>query len=86
MRKRLPPLFWIGLTLGVIGLLDGILFLIWRWNKPPNNPGGPLASMGAWVMVWEVSSHVLMFLGSMCAMIASVMIQMQENRRENRKV
>jgi hypothetical protein len=54
--KHVPPVVW-GLYACVMA--NDVWFLTWRWDKPANNPGGPLASMGGWVMAWEVSTTTL---------------------------
>lgn len=68
---RLPLLFWLGLIVGLVGLIDDFVFLAWRWDKPVTNPGGPLQSMGSKVIAWEVSGHTLVAIGSIC-MIAAI--------------
>lgn len=59
IRKRY---FWLTVTIGIIAIVNSIVFLIWRHDKPHSNPGGPLASMGTAVVIWEVSEHVLLLL------------------------
>ena len=76
--KRLSPLFWIGLVVGLVGQIDGYMFLAWRWDKPINNPGGPLQSLGKGVVAWEVSGHTLVGLG-VCIMLTGV--AMSRNRK-----
>ena len=57
--KQLPTIFWGIVLLYACVLVNDIWFLAWRWDKPASNPGGPLASMGGWVMAWEVSTTTL---------------------------
>ncbi len=79
--RQLPPLFWFGVILGICGLIDDAIFFFWRHDKPPGNPGGPLASMGGWVVTWEVSGHALVFLGATCVAIASDLLQTKNAER-----
>jgi hypothetical protein len=70
--RRVHPLFWIGVIIIVIGVIDTVIFFVWRWDKPPDNPGGPLISMGGWVVGWEQSGGTLRLLGLLCVLIAVV--------------
>ncbi len=46
------------LTIAGLLTLNDIVFLVWRSDKPHGNPGGPLAGMGGWVLLWECTCNV----------------------------
>jgi len=54
----------IGIALFALSIVNAVAFNVWRWDKPLNNPGGPLKSMGFWPVAWEASSTILFNLAS----------------------
>ena len=64
-----------GITLFALSIVNAVAFNIWRWDKPLNNPGGPLAGMGFWPLAWEVSSTTLFSLASALCLVGKMRSQ-----------
>lgn len=59
---RSSRLFRLSLLIGLLGFINMAVFTMWRWNKPLDNPGGPLASLGSWVVAWEISRSCMIWI------------------------
>ncbi len=51
--------------MAIVGLIDMIVFMIWRHDKPLNDPGGPVGSMGTGIVLWSISGNMLMTLSTL---------------------
>lgn len=74
-RRARRRYFWLALAIAIVGLIDNIVFLIWRHDKPLHNPGGPLAEMGAGVVFWELSGRLLMWVACFILLCGQVLNQ-----------
>jgi hypothetical protein len=71
-------LFRVSLGVGVLGIINMVLFTIWRGHNPPQNPGGPLEIMGPWVVAWEFSRGAIVTLGFFGLYLSIIQCHKQE--------
>lgn len=45
--------FCVSLAIALLFMGATITFNVWRQDKPPGNPGGPVGNMGGWVVFWN---------------------------------
>lgn len=65
--------FVINLLTFLASVIGTIGFFIWREDKPADNPGGPVGSLGSWVSLWNffaISPGPTLIVGSgFCVLI-----------------